>query len=300
MRIPLRQAVAEQQLLISDGALGTELQRAGLEPGNCGDEWNLIHPERVGAIHAAYVAAGSQLITTNTFNCSRFVLANYELENRQVELCRAGVELARQAAGEDRWVMGEVGPCGGFLPPLGSIAPEELEASVRVQIGTMLEAGADAIICETFTALEELQLVVRVAREMRAPFLIASLAYDHLRGGYRTMMGISPQQAANALAAQVDVMGANCGAELTPADFVAIAQAYREITDRPLLLQPNGGKPQLHEGQVAYPSSPEEMAPGLLALTRVAKIVGGCCGTTPAYIRAFRESYAAAQGASGN
>jgi 5-methyltetrahydrofolate--homocysteine methyltransferase len=285
---PLKEALEAKRVLVSDGGIGTELQKAGLEPGGCGDSWNVLYPERVKAVHRAYLDAGSQLITTNTFAANRFLLSHYALQSRVAELNLAGARLAREVAGDKAWIMGSVGPCGGFLKPLGEIPASDLEASLREQIGALLEGGVDALIFETHAALDELELGIRVARTMHAPLIFASLAYDKVRGGYKTMMGVSPAQAVEAsLRAGADVVGANCGSVSSPWDFVQIAQLCRNVTTAPLILQPNGGKPRLEGTIVVYPTSAEEMGRALLALAQHGRIVGGCCGSSPEHIRAF-------------
>jgi len=282
-------AIKEMAPLIGDGAMGTELQKAGLEPGGCGDEWNLTQPERVLHIQRAYVDAGSQCLITNTFGSNRFVLARYELENKIREIATAGARIARQAMGERGWVLGDVGPCGGFLEPLGEITEADLAASLREQIGGLLAGGADAIILETITALDELALGIRVARELGAPCVIASMAYDKMKdGSYRTMMGVTPEQTAEA-AKDADVLAANCGTGLQPLDFVGIARRYRAVSNKPIMLQPNAGQPRLEGAEVVYPVSPAEIAPDLISLTREAQIVGACCGSSPAHIAEFAK-----------
>jgi 5-methyltetrahydrofolate--homocysteine methyltransferase len=286
---PLLQAIRESVPLIGDGAMGTELQKAGLEPGGCGDEWNLIHPERVLAIQRAYVDAGSQCLITNTFGSNRFVLARYELEANVREIATAGARIAREAMRDEGWVLGDVGPFGGFLEPLGEVSEKELAASMRAQIGGLLEGGADAIILETITALDELELGIRIARELGAACVIASMAYDKMKdGSYRTMMGVAPEQTV-AAAKDADVLGANCGTGLQPLDFAGIARRYRAVSNQPIMLQPNAGQPKLVGTDVVYPVSPKEIAPELLALTAEAQIVGACCGSSPAHIAEFAK-----------
>lgn len=267
--------------------MGTELQKAGLEPGGCGDEWNLTQPERVLRIQRAYVDAGSRCIVTNTFGSNRFVLSRYELQDQARALASAGARIAREACGDRGWVLGDVGPCGGFLEPLGEISDAEMTASLREQIGGLLEGGADAIILETITALDELVLGIRVARELGASCVIASMAYDKLKdGNYKTMMGVTPEQAAQA-AKDADVLAANCGTGLQPRDFAGIARQYRAVSGKPIMLQPNAGQPKLVGTEVIYPVSPEEIAPDLVALAQAAQIVGACCGSSPAHIVEF-------------
>lgn len=286
----LREALETKPVIVSDGGIGTELQKAGLEPGGCGESWNILHPERVQAIHRAYLDAGSQLLTTNTFGANRFVLSYYDLEAKVAEFSLAGARLVREVAGDKAWVMGSVGPCGGFLEPLGEIPARGLQASLGEQIGALLEGGVDAILFETHTALDELELGIRVARELNAPLVFASWAFDKVVQGYKTMMGVAPEQAAELAArAGADVVGANCGTGLSPRDFIEIAQHYRNSTEAPLILQPNGGKPRLEGTTVVYPTSAEEMGSALFDLAQHGRIVGGCCGCGPEHIRAFRQ-----------
>ena len=286
----LTDALRRSSPIVADGGMGTELQRAGLEPGGCGDEWNLVHPERVQAIQRRYVEAGAQILLTNTFGTNRFVLARYGLEDKAVALARAAVLNARAAAGDRAWVLGDIGPCGGFLEPLGDITGRDLESSWREVMGAMLEGGVEGILLETMTALDEILLGIRLARKLGAPLVIASLAYDRVRGGFKTMMGVDPVDAARAcVEAGADVVGANCG-RLEPEDFVAVAARLREATGVPLILQPNAGQPRLDGEAVVYPRDPASLAPALVDLSRHAAIVGGCCGTTPDHIRAFADA----------
>ncbi len=293
-RKSLKDALNRGERLIGDGATGTELQKAGLEPGGCGDHWNLIHSDRVLRIQQAYVAAGSEVLITNTFGSNRFVLSRYDLQSKVAEFARAGARIAREAIGDNGWVLGDVGPCGGFLEPLGDIPRDELADSLREQIGGLLAGGADAIILETITALDELEMGIQITRECGAACVIASMAFDLVQvgqhTGYKTMMGVTPEEAAAAAEqAGADVIGANCGARLAPQDFKRIAAAFRSVTQRPIMLQPNAGQPELQCGTILYRTTPDEMAPKLLELFECASIVGGCCGTSPAHVAAFAK-----------
>jgi 5-methyltetrahydrofolate--homocysteine methyltransferase len=287
-REPLLDVIRRGVPVIGDGGMGTELQRAGLEPGGCGDEWNLSHPEAVQAIQRRYVESGSQIILTNTFGTNRFVLSRYGLEERVAEIARAAAVNARAAVGTAAYVLGDIGPCGGFLEPLGEISEAELEASWRDAIGAMLAEGVDGIIFETMTALEEIVLGIRVASALGAPLIVASMSYDPVRGGgYKTMMGVSPGEGAAAcVEAGAQIVGANCG-RMEPEEFEAVARAMRAATDAPLILQPNAGQPTLVGDAIVYPRDPASLAPALVVLSRHAALVGGCCGTTPAHIGAF-------------
>ena len=277
-------------LVIGDGAMGTELQRAGLAIGECGDRWNLEHPGRLISIHAAYIEAGSQAIITNSFGANRWVLDRYGLADRAVAVNRAAATIARRAAAAAVCVLGDIGPCGGFLRPLGEIDPGDLEAEFTAQAGALLEGGVDGIIIETMSALDELRIAIRAAHAARAPFIVASMAFDRVpNGNIRTMMGVSPEQAAQAaVEAGADVVGANCGTHMTAADFERVAAAFRQTTDRPIMIQSNAGSPELVDGRAVYRLTPDEFAQGMKAVVAAgASIVGGCCGTTPAHIAAL-------------
>jgi 5-methyltetrahydrofolate--homocysteine methyltransferase len=278
------------RLVIGDGAMGTELQRAGLPVGECGERWVLEHPDKLQAIHAAYISAGSEAIITNSFGANRWVLERYGLAD-QVELVnRQAAVVARRAAGAAVAVLGDIGPCGGFLKPLGDVDPAELEESFTRQARALLEGGADGIIIETMTAVEEVTAAVRAAKAAGAPFVIASLAFDRVpNGAIRTMMGVSAEQAAKAVvAAGADAVGANCGTHLAPQDFVRVVTAFRSVTDRPIMVQSNAGSPELVDGKPVYRLTPELFAEGLREVVAAgAGILGGCCGTTPAHIGAL-------------
>ena len=270
--------------------MGTELQRAGLAIGECGDRWNLEHPGRILAIHEAYIAAGSQVILTNSFGANRWVLGRYGLADRVVAVNRAAAIAARRAAGEAVCVLGDIGPCGGFIRPLGDVDSGELEAEFTAQAGALLEGGADGIIIETMSALDELRIAIRAARSARAPFVVASMAFDRVpNGNLRTMMGVSPEQAATAAVDEgADIVGANCGTHMTAADFERVTAAFRLTTDRPIMIQSNAGSPELVDGRAVYRLSPQAFADGMKGVAAAgANIVGGCCGTTPAHIAAL-------------
>jgi 5-methyltetrahydrofolate--homocysteine methyltransferase len=277
-------------VVIGDGAMGTELQRAGLAVGECGDRWNLERPDRILSIHTAYVEAGSQAIVTNSFGANRWVLDRYGLADRVAAVNRAAATIAGQAAGAAVCVLGDIGPCGGFLRPLGAIDAGDLEAEFTVQAAALLEGGARGIIIETMTAIDELRIAIRAAAAARAPFIVASMAFDRVpNGNIRTMMGVSPEQAVRAaVEAGADVIGANCGTHMTAADFERVTGAFRQTTDRPIMIQSNAGSPDLVDGRAVYRLAPEAFAEGMRGVAAAgANIVGGCCGTTPAHIAAL-------------
>jgi 5-methyltetrahydrofolate--homocysteine methyltransferase len=283
-------SLCSARVVIGDGAMGTELQRAGLAIGECGDRWNLEHPGRLMTIHEAYIRAGSDAIITNSFGANRWVLDRYALADRAVAVNRAAATIARRAAGPDVFVLGDIGPCGGFLRPLGDVDPGDLEAEFTAQARALVEGGADGIIIETMSAVEELQIAVRAARAAAAPVVIASMAFDRVpNGNIRTMMGVSPEQAAKAaVESGADIVGANCGTHMTAADFARVVTDFRRVTDRPVMVQANAGSPELVEGRAVYRLTPDDFAIGMQAVVASgANVVGGCCGTTPAHIAAL-------------
>jgi 5-methyltetrahydrofolate--homocysteine methyltransferase len=294
MKPPLLEAI-KQRTLLGDGAMGTQLMYAGLEQGNCGEAWNLTHPGRVLAIQRRYAEAGSDCILTNTFGGSRIMLNRHGNAGRAVAINQAAVEIARQAfAGKDGYVIGDIGPFGGLMQPYGDFTGEEVLEAFGEQARALVEAGADAIIVETQTSLEELLLGITAAREAGAPCVIGSMAYDVTRDGstFRTMMGIDPEQAATFMEDHgADIVALNCG---TGMDMERARQAvlrYRAATTLPVMVQPNAGQPKLVNLQVVYDETPEQMVQGVAPLLNAGTaILGACCGSTPEHIRAFRQA----------
>jgi 5-methyltetrahydrofolate--homocysteine methyltransferase len=282
-----------QRVLLADGAVGTELQRTELEPGGCGERWNVEHPDRVLAIHRAYVDAGSDCLITNTFGASRVMLERHGFGDDVSAIVRAGVRIAREAFGERHgFVLGDIGPLGGLLEPYGELAKARAAGALIEQAAALVEAGVDAIIIETQTGLDELGIAIAAAREAGAPCVIGSVAFDVTYDGadLRTMMGVDPETAARFMTdAGADVLGVNCGSGV---NFVWAAEAvrrYGRASDLPSMAQPNAGQPVLEGLQVVYKQDPESMAQQLQELLAAGvRVVGGCCGTTPEHIRRFR------------
>jgi len=280
--------------LLGDGAMGTQLQAAGLEPGGCGEAWNLDAPEKIVAIQHAYVEAGSDCLTTNTFGASRIMLERHGEGDRTRAINHAAAEIAHRAFdGGQGFVLGGIGPFGGLLEPYGDMQPERVAEAFCEQAAALVDAGVDAVIIETQTALEELGLAIDAARSAGAPCVIGSVAFDRMRDGsdVRTMMGVSPEAAAEFMVTRgVDVLALNCGTDVEMTRAAEIVRRYREVADLPVMAQPNADQPVLEDLQVVYKQPPEEMAAGVEDLLAAgARIVGGCCGSTPEHIRLFRE-----------
>ena len=294
MKKPLLEAIKERPLL-SDGAMGTQLMIAGLEQGSCGEQWNLTHPDKVLAIQRAYAVAGSDCILTNTFGGSRIMLNRHAKADHVADINKAGVELARQAFGNrDGYVIGDIGPFGGLLEPFGEFKESEVREAFEEQAAALVEAGADAIIIETQTSLEELLLGIKAAEEAGAACIIGSMAYDLTLDGstFRTMMGIEPERAAEFMEENgAHVVALNCGTRMDMIRARDAVERYKRVTGLPIMVQPNAGQPKLVNMKVVYDETPEQMVQGLVPLVEAgANIVGGCCGSTPAHIRAFRHA----------
>ena len=271
--------------VVADGAWGTQLQARGLAIGEFPDAWNLTHPERVSEVARAYVYAGSRVILTNTFGANRIRLAENLLANRVVEINRRGVELSRAAAVGKAAVFASIGPSGKLLLD-GEVTTDELLAAFEEQATALAQGGADALVVETMSDLEEAKLAVVAARTTGLPVVVC-MAFDSGKNLDRTMMGTTPEQAAEALsAAGADVIGANCGQGI--GGFLPICQRLRAATDRPIWMKPNAGLPQLVDGRAAYAGTPADFAGQVSALLAAgADFIGGCCGTSPEYISAI-------------
>lgn len=274
--------------VITDGAWGTQLQEQGLAPGACPDEWNLRHPERVELVPRAYVDAGSQIVLTNTFRANRVALAGYGLEDQAVAINRAGVEISRRAARDRAKVFGSVGPSGKMLVA-GEVTEDQLREAFGEQADALASADVDAIVIETMAELEEAEIALAAAKATGLP-VVACVTFDSGPDNDRTMMGVTPEQAAQRLtAAGADVVGANCGQGID--GYVEICRRMSTVTDRPLWIKANAGIPEIVNGQVVYKTTPAEFAGHAEDLVDAgARFVGGCCGTNPEFIRALRKS----------
>jgi 5-methyltetrahydrofolate--homocysteine methyltransferase len=281
------------RVLLGDGAMGTQLQAAGLAPGTCGEMWNLEHPDRVLAIQRAYVDAGSDCLITNTFGGCSIALQRHGLAKQARRINLAGARIAREAFGSRAgFVLGDIGPFGGFLEPLGDVSEASVRDAFSEQAEALVEGGVDAIIIETQVALEELRLAIEVSRLAGAACIIASIAYDATAAGddLRTMMGVSPEQAAKfAREAGAHVIALNCGKGIDMIRAARCIRRYRAVCDLPTMAQPNGGSPIIENGKTVYRQTPHQMAAQLPQLLETGvNIVGACCGSTPAHIKAMR------------
>ncbi|HET6383542.1 MAG TPA: homocysteine S-methyltransferase family protein [Armatimonadota bacterium] len=271
--------------VITDGAWGTQLQERGLPRGACPDEWNLSRPDAVEAVARGYVEAGSEVILTNTFGANRITLRRYGMEARAAEISRQGAEHSRRGAGGRSRVFGSIGPTGALLL-LDDVTEEEMTLAFREQAFALAEGGADALVVETMADLLEAEIAVAAACETGLP-VVASMVYDSGKDRDRTMMGVSPEVAAAGLSsAGAWAIGANCGSG--PETMAPICTRIRAATNLPIWIKPNAGLPVLEMDRTVYPSGPEEFAAAAAALVKAgATFIGGCCGSSPAYIRAL-------------
>jgi 5-methyltetrahydrofolate--homocysteine methyltransferase len=279
-------AFTHSRVVLFDGCIGAELIRQGLRADECPELWNLAHPEALAALHRDYFAAGCDVVQANTFGANPLKLRSYGLEDRAAELITAGVRLVRKEMPEGRFCAGDVGPTGVFRRPGDRDTVRDYEAAYETQAGLLAEAGADLILIETMYDLEELLAAVHGARNTGLP-VIACMTFNRTRRGFFTLMGVSPAAMVAALEAEhVDALGANC--TLSPGPMAELAQEMRGLTELPILVQPNAGQPRLEEGRAVYDLSPDDFAAGTAALADAgARMVGGCCGAGPAYVRAL-------------
>jgi len=285
-------AISEQfagAVTVSDGAWGTQLQAAGLPGGACPDGWNVTNPTAVEAVAQAYVEAGSQVILTNTFRSNRFALAHWDQADQAAALAEAGAAISRRAAGGRAKVFGSIGPTGKLVM-MGEVPEEDLLSAFSEQAAALARGGADAILLETFTELAEAMLAARAARESTELPVVVSMTFDSGPDKTNTVMGVSPADLATAAAeAGAAAVGANCGTG--PENYVAVAALLRAATDMPVWIKPNAGLPVVRGGETVYPMGAAEFAGFAPKLAEAgASFIGGCCGTTPAHVRALRTA----------
>ena len=278
------------EVIVGDGAWGTQLMQRGLKHGEAPENYNLSRPEVLTEIAALYLEAGAEIITTNTFGASPMRLQAYSLDERTEEINRNAVAAIRQAVGTNAYVSASVGPTGILLAPYGKAKPDEVYASFERQIRGLLAAGADMICVETMTDLQEATLAVKAARGLSATIpVMATMAFNETPRGFYTIMGVSVEKAAGGLeAAGADIIGSNCGNGIEK--MIGIARAFKGCSNLPVAIQANAGQPVIKEGSTLYLETPEFMAdksPELLDLG--VQIIGGCCGTSPEHIRALRK-----------
>jgi len=270
-----------------DGGWGTQLQERGLEVGKHPDLWNLTHPEKVLEVAEAYVAAGSDVILTNTFGANRFTLEKHGAADKVVEINRRGVDISKQAANGKAKVFASMGPTGMMLM-MGTVSADGMHTAFREQAEAIAAAQPDGIVVETMSDVAEAAIAVKAAKT--TGLLVAvCMVFDSGKNKDRTMMGTTPEQAIQQLTdAGADILGSNCGQGID--GFIPICQRMRAVTTLPLWMKANAGLPEIVDGKTVYRQSPEVFATKTLELVAAgANFVGGCCGTSPEFVAAVRK-----------
>jgi 5-methyltetrahydrofolate--homocysteine methyltransferase len=285
------QKIAEGKILISDGAWGTFLQKKGLSTSECPEAWCLSRRADVLDIAQSYIAAGADMIETNSFGGNRIKLAQYGLQNKAKEINLAAAAISREAAGKELHVIASMGPTGKLLM-MGEVSEQEMFDAYAEQARALEDGGADSLCIETMSALDEAEIAVKAARENTACEVICTFTFQKtVDNQFRTMMGVSPtDMAAALLAAGAHSIGSNCGNGIQ--GMIPIVKELRAVAPKiPILVHANAGLPVLKGSAVTYPETPEIMAQSVAALIAAgANIIGGCCGTTPEHIRAMAEA----------
>lgn len=288
-RINLTERIS-QGVFFLDGAMGTQLFERGVGPGVCNDYLNIESPDLVTDVHNVYIKAGSDAVITNTFGGNKYALERHGHSGKVEEINLAGARIGRKSAGEDKYVLGDIGPCGDFLEPLGGVKSDELKAAFSSQAKALAEGGVDGFIIETMTAIEEVAIAIKAIKTVSDLPIFASLAYDPAGDQIRTMMGVEPARVVEELVtSDIAAIGFNCGT-LGMDEYVKLTQRYAEVLGKSsavLLAEPNAGKPELIDSKAVYTLSPEDFAEEMVNIHQAgAKILGGCCGTSPSHIEA--------------
>jgi 5-methyltetrahydrofolate--homocysteine methyltransferase len=273
------------RVIIADGAWGTELDKLGCPAGFCREDWNITRPELVQKVAESYVNAGAKIILTNTFGANRFVLDRHHLAENVAAYNRAGAEISKRAAGQRARVFGSIGPSGKMVM-MGEVDEDQLFEAFKLQAEALAQGGADALVVETMTELVEAVAAVKAAKTTGLA-VAASMTYDSGKNRTCTMMGVTPLQAVAALTdAGADIIGCNCGVGIET--YIEVAKILKTATDKPIWVKANAGLPEVENGQIVYRITPEEYAEKARGLVEAgANIIGGCCGTSPEYIRAL-------------
>jgi 5-methyltetrahydrofolate--homocysteine methyltransferase len=293
-----------QGLFLLDGAMGTQLIAHGVEPGKCSELLNFESPGLILRIHNAYLEAGADVVLTNTFGGNAFALTRHGLANRVADVNIAAAGLARKAAGQTKYVLGDIGPTGDFLEPLGSLKPDQLTTVFAEQAEALLAGGVDGFIIETMSAVEEATIAVKAARAVSPDLpVLASMSFDKRGPDFKTMMGVDVKTAVSALvSAGADAVGFNCGT-VSLDEYVELAEKFvsamktlentratsheRRAT---IFAEPNAGKPELLDGKAVYKVTPEQFADAAQKIYAAGvTIIGGCCGSSPDHINALAK-----------
>ncbi len=288
---PILSRLQNGPTVIADGAMGTQLYERGLKEGDCPEKINLTSPDILTDIATDYKNAGAEIIQTNTFGASPMRLAQYNLSDQTEEINLIACQAVRKAVGNDCYISGSCGPSGHLLKPYGDTEPEEVRANFIRQISALIKGGVDHITIETMMDLREASLAIEATRSISSQIpIMATMTYNKTPRGYFTVSGNTIAATVETMiSAGADVTGSNCGTGIS--GMIEIATEFKRHTDRPILIQANAGLPEIKNGITTYPDTPEIMADLSLQLASAGvTVIGGCCGTTPAHIRAIKAA----------
>ncbi|MFC1743775.1 homocysteine S-methyltransferase family protein [Candidatus Riflebacteria bacterium] len=287
---PILARLANGEILVADGAMGTMLFQKGLKPGDCPELFNLTKPEILEEIAGTYLDAGADIIQTNTFGGSPAKLSGYSLEEKAVEINQAAVRSVKKAVGGRAYISGSCGPSGKILKPYGDTEPELLYDSFKIQMEALINAGVDMLCIETMIDLNEALIALRAARSISREIPVAvTMSFDKTPKGFYTMMGVSIRDAVSGLEeAGASMIGSNCGNGLQV--MIEIAGEFKKLATLPVIIQSNAGLPESINDKLVYSEDPEFFAINTRELVNGGiSIIGGCCGTTPEHIQAIRK-----------
>ncbi len=280
----------KKDILILDGAMGTQLIERGLKKGECPELWNIEKPEIIKEIHSNYFGAGANAVLTNTFGGNSIKLSHFKLEGMAKEINLAGARLAVEVKPEGRFVGGDIGPTGKILKPYGQLDEKSAEASFEEQVEALAEGNVDFIIIETMSDIREAVSALRAVKKVTSLPVFVSLAYQKTPKGFFTLMGNSVSQCVKILEDEgADAIGANCN--IGSSEMVLLAEELKANTSLPVFVEPNAGKPIIEDnGTINYEESPEYFAENIFKIFSMGvNGIGGCCGTTPLYIKKIVE-----------
>ena len=278
-------------IFLLDGAMGTQLMAAGIEAGKCNDYLSIESPKAVLDIHRAYIEAGSDAVLTNTFGANGYALSRHGLGDMVEKINITGGQIGRLAAGKDKYVLGDIGPSGDFLEPLGTLKPDELRNAFIRQAKALAASGVDGFIIETMTALDEMVIAIEAIKSVSKLPIFASMAFDEAGGDFRTMMGVDIKTAVTKMTElEVEAVGFNCG-KVSLEEYVKLAGRFASVSGNVIILaEPNAGLPELIDDKVVYKVSPDEFAETAEKIRFAGvSIIGGCCGTRPEHIKALAD-----------
>jgi 5-methyltetrahydrofolate--homocysteine methyltransferase len=288
--------LARERVVLLDGGMGTELIKQGFKPGACPESWNRVQADVVKGIYQAYFEAGADAVSTNSFGGSTLKLSGYGQEDRCYDFNRAAAELACSVRPQGKFVLGSMGPTGKFLQPQGDYTPEQFEDAFFEQARGLADGGVDTFLLETHYDLEEALCAIRAVRRNSDLPLGVTMTFNKTPRGFFTIMGNTAAQFAAAMEKNhVTAVGANC--TLDSQEMVALTKELRSVSALPVIIQANAGQPLIAEdGTVRYSQPLDDYIKYIPDIIRSgARIIGGCCGTDPDYIRAIAEIIRAGQ-----